>query len=198
MKNCRIHRGDLPTKRITKRQYRHALIELKRDFDNRCAYCMRKIYTDSEMEVDHFNPRKKKSTRQNYSNLFLADSHCNKAKGKKWPTKAARRRGIRFLNCCKEIDYGGVVFEEPDTHILVGTTDAARYHILQIDLNNDDLIALRKRRSEAWEKFDLYKDIPRGAVPRMEEIMDGFASLLECEIPPIPPPPAEKSRNDLG
>lgn len=189
MRNCRVKRGDPPIKRITKGQYRHALPELKRDFGCRCAYCMRKIDTESEMEVDHFNPRKKNSAHQSYSNLFLADSHCNKAKGKKWPTLKDRHRGLRFLDCCHEIDYGKVIFEEPDTHVLIGTTDAARYHILKIDLNNEGLVEVRRRRSEIQDGINALRSKMPSTAMGINKIINSLEELLKVEIPFIPPPP---------
>lgn len=100
------------------------------------------------MEIDHFDPRLKSKFIQRYSNLFLATRHCNGAKGDTWPTGAERNLGLRFLNPCNEKDYGEHMFEDPQSHRLVGVTPAGRYHIRMLDLNADHLVAERRERAE--------------------------------------------------
>ena len=184
----RVKRGPAPLANLTRTKYRHALPELRRDFDDRCAYCMRHIGTETEMQVDHFDPRKKKDKIQVYANLFLSDAHCNSAKSDIWPTREEQLAGIRFLNCCDEVDYGKVIFEDPNTHELVGTTPAAIFHIETIDLNDPGLIAERKYRCDIVEKICHLQD-------RLKDDSDITATLAkirsaaESLIPYIPAPP---------
>jgi hypothetical protein len=100
------------------------------------------------MEVDHFNPHKKKDSIQEYTNLFLATHHCNNAKLDRWPTNKDQRRGVRFLNCCKETDYGVHIFEDPETHEVVGVTPQGRYHVRNCDLNASHLVNERAQRAK--------------------------------------------------
>lgn len=189
-KKGRIARGDAPKCKLTKTTYRKALPELRRDFKDRCAYCMRKIATISEMEIDHFNPTKKNDKIQRYSNLFLADKHCNNFKDNTWPAVSLRRKGVRFLNCCKEVDYGGVIFEDNTTHELIPVTPAARYHIDYLDLNNDGLVKIRKKRSDAIKLLNIL-----AATPNLGSFeictLNSLKELISESIPPIPSVPAD-------
>jgi len=148
----RIQRKERPKGRITRSNYRQrALPALVKDFEERCAYSMQHTHNaggKEHMEVDHFDPRKKNDYIQIYSNLFLAKRACNNKKQANWPTKAELRQGIRFLNPCKEMDYGVHIFEDPDTHEVWGATPAGRYHIRMTGLNSENLVAERAKRSK--------------------------------------------------
>jgi len=109
------------------------------------------------MEVDHFNPRRKKADVQKYTNLFLASRHCNGAKGNHWPSHNEQKRGIRFLDCTTEPDYDVHILEDPDTHEVVGVTPEGIFHVRQCDLNDPWLIEERKERSELWKEFESEK-----------------------------------------
>ena len=172
--------------------YRKSLPELKRDFQCRCAYCMKSLSkaSDREMQIDHFDPREKKSKIQRYSNLFLTDAHCNGTKSDTWPNEEQQAQGMRFLNCCDEQDYGRCIFENPQTHELVGTTPAAIYHIEIIDLNAPHLVKSRRDRAEVRALLTKkgYLDIKNG--PKVSEYSKALEKIAEEDlIPPIPPPP---------
>ena len=106
------------------------------------------------MEVDHFNPHKKKDLIQEYSNLFLAHRHCNGAKRDRWPSGNDRKLGARFLNCCIEIDYDVHILEDPDTHEVVGVTPEGRYHVRNCDLNARHLVDERTERALVWDLIE--------------------------------------------
>ena len=173
---------------LKQKSYRKALPELRRDFEDRCAYCMRHIGTETEMQIDHFDPRQKGDKIQVYSNLFLSDAHCNGAKSDIWPTPEEQEAGCRFLNCCDEYDYGTVIFEDPQTHELVGKSPAAIYHIDVIDLNDPGLIEERKTRAELLGKLFYLKE---RAVqnPEMLNVVNKVLEMSKNLIPDIPAPP---------
>lgn len=183
----RVKRGPAPAAVLKRTTYRKALPELRRDFKDRCAYCMRHIGTETEMQIDHFDPRRKDDRVQVYANLFLSDAHCNGAKSKIWPTDEERKQGCRFLNCCDEEDYGNVIFEDPKTHELTGTTTAAIFHIEAIDLNDPGLINERMFRSEIMKRINYLQD-------KFKNDIDASAMLAKLQadaallIPEIPPP----------
>lgn len=186
-KKPRVKRGKPPAKILRRTTYRHALPELKRDFKCRCAYCMRVIDTESEMEVDHFDPRKKKDDIQSYDNLFLADKHCNGMKDNTWPSAQDAKKGIRFLNCCNERDYGSHIFEDAKTHKLVAVTPAGKYHIEQLDLNAPGLVKARKLRAGILETLkSMGKNSPQNA---NRELINKIKVILCNMIPKIPKPP---------
>ena len=153
---------------FTKSNYRQAWPYLMEDFEERCAYSMQHISHASgpkNMQVDHFNPRRKKDDVQKYSNLFLSTSHCNNSKSNQWTTNKERAKGIRFLNCCKEFDYGVHIFEDPDTHEVVGITSAGKYHVDACDLNADHFTKERKKRAEIWETLEQRQITLKGNQP---------------------------------
>jgi hypothetical protein len=98
------------------------------------------------MEIDHHDASLSKRTRDRYDNLFLSSRHCNNSKRAR-PTRSEKKEGKRFLNPCKEQDYGFQVFEDPRDHHVWGTTLEARYHIIYCDLNAPHLMRERTRRT---------------------------------------------------
>ena len=188
-KKPRIKRGPAPKKAIKRRNYRAALPELLRDFDDRCAYSMQHQSHSGPLEVDHFDPRQKKDLIQNYHNLFPASRHCNGKKSDAWPTKAELAAGCRFLNPCQEMDYGEQIFEKSDTHELVGLTTAARWHIRVCGLNADHLIQERRRRAKHWNTIKNVGVKIKGDHQRARELATSFREEVQLMIPEIPPVP---------
>jgi len=143
------------------------------------------------LEVDHFDPRKKKNLIQDYNNLFPASRHCNGKKSDTWPNKAEQAAGCRFINPCEELDYGEQIFEDIVTHKLVGVTPAAKWHIRICGLNADRLIEERRRRARHWKTIRnrairVKKNIPHEAAL---ELISGFSEEVRLMIPEILPPP---------
>jgi hypothetical protein len=167
-----------------------ALEPLRRDFEDRCAYSCQHLSRAGGlkcMEIDHFDPRTKDDFLQQYSNLFLATRHCNGAKSKVWPNAADRALGLRYLNPCKEQDYGEHIFEDPQTHRLVGITPAGRYHVRMCDLNAEHLIAERRERTEIWEVLHTAVTVKRNRVPQMAaDMAEALRKQAEKMIPKIP------------
>jgi hypothetical protein len=137
------------------------------------------------MEVDHFNPRKKKDKFQEYENFFLSTRHCNGSKRDMWASNRLQRQGSRFLNCCKETDYGIHIFEDPDTHEVVGVTPEGKYHVRNCDLNAEHLIKERGDRAEIWRLIEnVPVKIKKGwsLPPQTKALADVVAEM----IPKIP------------
>jgi hypothetical protein len=187
----RIVRKHFPNKVITRTTFRRAWSFLSLDFEERCAYSMQHTYRAGGqkcMEVDHFNPNKKPDPIQEYTNLFLSTRHCNGAKRDRWPTNKERQLGARFLNCCKEPDYGVHIFEDPDTHDLVGLTPEGRYHVRNCDLNAPHLTEERAERASLW-------NLVRAQIVRLRKgwtgwnlppEADALRKVAETMIPEIP------------
>lgn len=191
----RVVRRNFPKLQLKRHNYRpRALDCLLMDFEGRCAYSMQYLHSGGarSIQIDHHDPRLKKELIQDYENLFLASAHCNGAKSDTWPTVQQRQKGIRFLNCCKECDYGSVIFENAETHLLVGSTPAARYHIEILDLNAPHLIAERSERSRLRnliEKEPVIAKTNSDAEQFIPKLLGELHACLEKMIPPIPPPP---------
>ena len=161
-----------------------------RDFGERCAYSMQHRQRAGPMEVDHFDPRRKKDLIQDYGNLFLASRHCNRKKSDHWPNKDEAAAGCRFLNPCKEMDYGEQIFEDPQTHRLVGTTPAAIWHIRMCGLNAEHLTDERAKRAEYWKLLDKTAFSVRAGFEAVQEPIRKFRGEVELMIHEIPPPPS--------
>lgn len=149
------------------------------------------------MAIDHFDPRTKHDLVQDYDNLFPATTHCNLAKGSRWPSEEESRKGIRFLNCCEEQDYGEQMFEDANTHRLVGTTAAARWHIRQCDLNAPHLVRERELRARFRRLLESTPCAWQGQLgrhrPRVTFLLQALREEVDRMIPPIPPPPGAGS-----
>ena len=139
------------------------------------------------MEIDHFDPRKKKAFLQQYENLFFASRHCNGAKGAEWPKTDDQALGLRYLNPCQEQDYGEHIFEDTPTRRLVGVTPAGKYHIRMCDLNADHFVAERRERAEIWELLRAAATVKRNQMPQMAaDLAKALRQQAEYMIPEFP------------
>tara|TARA_R110002049_G_scaffold107138_5_gene254775 strand:+ start:3641 stop:4099 length:459 start_codon:yes stop_codon:yes gene_type:complete len=141
-------------------------------------------YDESKgLEVDHFDPRKKKLLIQEYSNLMPATPRCNGRKSNIWPSPGEAAQGIRLIDPTKEKDYGTQIFEDPATNRLVGTTPAAKYHIRVLGLNDEFFVRKRRDRTQ----MNLMMSIPylMQGHPTVNKVQE----QIERMIPAIPPPP---------
>jgi hypothetical protein len=139
-----------------------------------------------KLEVDHFDPGRKKDLFQDYENLLPASRHCNSKKSDNWPTVVERAAGIRFLNPCSEIDYGEQIFEDPQSHLLRGVNPAAIWHIRMCGLNADHLVNERKKRAGHWKLLKEKSIRIKSNLESVSELISRFKAEVEIMIPPIP------------
>ncbi len=184
--NPRIKRGNPSIERIKRGKHRAVLPDLLKDFEGRCAYSCQHVSKAGLkcMEVDYFDPNKKKDLIQGYDNLMLSTRHCNGAKGESWPTVGDQRLGIKFINPCEEMDYGVHIFEDSKTHELVGVTPAGKFQIRKCDLNAPHFVDERRTRSNIW------KFLNQGPILVKNDYLDQACKMLmeqaEKMIPPFP------------
>ena len=138
-----------------------------------------------KLEVDHFDPRKKKDLIQRYDNLFPASRHCNGKKSDQWPKKAEAAVGCRFLNPCEEMDYGEQIFEDTDSHRLVGTTPAAVWHIRICALNSDHLVNERAKRAKYINQLRNKSIRIKRAFSEVGKLIGSLRAEVEKMIPEI-------------
>jgi len=139
------------------------------------------------LEVDHFDPRKKKLVNQEYENLFPASRQCNGKKRDRWPTEEELRSGCRFLNPCEEMDYGEQIVEDARTHELIGLTIAARWHIRVCGLNAPLLVQERRKRASHWQtiKRSMFLLKRRHNFEQFTEMVAKFREEVALMIPEI-------------
>jgi hypothetical protein len=184
----RIHRGLAPKGvRLDKRKeiFPH-LLEV---FEHRCAYSRRHdlVTGKSCLDLEHFNPTLTGKARHRYDNLMVGTHLSNMAKRKIWPSLRDRRKGIRFLNPCKEQDYGTHLFEDPISHRIVSSTPAGRFHIVTCNLNDESYVWERTRRANLRAQISqprIFLMSPEEISPLVNEV----SRLVEVMIPPIPAP----------
>jgi hypothetical protein len=191
-----VRRGPAPSTIRRGKNFRgDALTSLLRDFDHRCAYCMQREAEDEGFKIDHHWPTSKGGPWTNYENLFLSCDRCNHHKHDWWPPRDQQTAGARFLNCCKEVDYGDQLFEDDQGHIVnKGTGGPGAYHIRMLHLNRPDLVRmrlLRKKLFAAIEEEMLVTNTTFDAASRERflELADKLKELMAALIPRIPPHP---------
>jgi hypothetical protein len=190
--NPRIQRGPEPEQELTRWNFRKALPQLRRDFQDRCAYSMQHLSRAGGlrcMEVDHFDPRQKNNPIQDYRNLMLASRHCNGAKGDYWPSETDLDLGIRLLNPCEEEDYGAHIREDPVTHKLIGLTPPGEIQIIVCDLNAPHLMEERKQRTEMRATIVRIKSEAEAlGLSLPSEIVAQLELAVDYMVPEIPHP----------
>jgi hypothetical protein len=179
----RIVRQAKPERVFKRHNYRSAFAFLKEEFASRCAYSdvPIKAIGDVAMHIDHFDPRKKTKYIQDYYNLLLSHSHCNLSKGDFWPNPRQAAKGFRVINPCAELDFGQHVFECPATRKLWGATPDGRFHIVQLDLNNEYFVGLRKERAkiEAQLTHRSMTARTRSSISELESLIATLKSMLD-------------------
>jgi hypothetical protein len=181
--------------------YLKAREHLRRDFENRCAYCMiheQQMGGDEAFWIDHFYPRSKGGRTNDYANLYWTCMGCNRIKRDAWPTVAERRRGLRFADPCKEQDYG-VHFVENEDAELMPLSPCGQYHVQMLRLNRPHRVARRRERNEVAAHLaealslieHLEQDVPtlqeRELIGYLRREIERLSSELAIAIPLIPP-----------
>lgn len=164
--------------------YRDALGSLMEDFECRCAYCMIHVrcHTDLEngFEVDHFHPRAKGGASNEYGNLYLSCSWCNRWKASEWTfirySDDEHGDKRRFADPCAEYDYG-VHFVEQDDGRLKPITACGGFHIWHIRLNRESRVNLRTERNAILTKMRRVQSRIRDAKGRGDAL--GIAEAVE-------------------
>ena len=95
-------------------QYRNYIdyrLLLRRDFQNRCAYCLVHEYFlggEAGCCIDHHRPIRGVYARpdlvSDYNNLYWSCRECNENKGSMWPNPEDYAAGLRFIDPCNPID----------------------------------------------------------------------------------------------
>ena len=145
-------------------------------------------------KIDHHFPTSKGGPWTDYENLFLSCDRCNHHKHDWWPSPEEQKAGARFLNCCREVDYGEQLFEDDNGEIIPrGAT--AIYHRRMLKLNRPDLVRQRFTRRKLLQEleenlFQIETEFDEQSRKLVLMKIDYLKLLLEDLIPKIPPQPA--------
>jgi uncharacterized protein (TIGR02646 family) len=198
----RIVRKETPPEMTGRDGYLKAREHLRRDFGCRCAYCMIHEHQVGGVEgfwIDHFRPRSKGGSANDYANLYWACMGCNHIKGDAWPTPSERRRGRRFADPCREQDYG-VHFMENEQGELVPQTPCGEYHVQALRLNRPGRVERRRERNELRARLaeamalierleqEAATPLEHEAMAHLQREIESLQAELAIAIPFIPPP----------
>jgi hypothetical protein len=196
-KKARVVRKHNPKECFTESTYREKSFDkLMEDFGSRCAYSMLHVERVSQhnMEVDHHNPEITGKKLHAYGNLYPAFSLCNNSKSGVWPKPNQRKQlRQRYLDPCKETDYGAHIFEDLATGTLLSDTPEGIYHIENLDLNNQWLKARRLERTEdkglLSKKAFVAKDSVGADIEIMRTLFARVEKVVDFGIKPVPSMP---------
>lgn len=188
----RILRQELPPVMRGRDGYRNAESYLRRDFDFRCAYCgvhEQVMGGPQAFCIDHFKPRSRGGSVNEYTNLYWVCIPCNMIKHDKWPTSEQLSCGYRFADPCREQD-SGTHFVESDDGLLHALTPCGEYYISTLRLNRAWLQHQRRTRIHKWsrlkEVYQLQEELEQSIGNRLEDdttqIMLELFSFLSQEI----------------
>lgn len=184
----RLTRKHKPRKTFKDYTYPQAKPFLLQETGDRCAYSLRHklVAGETNIEVDHFNPKLKGKLRHRYENLLPAESTCNGSKSNFWPTAEQSAKGIRLINPFEELDYGHHIYEDPETHRVFGVTPTGKFHVLKLKLNADHFVEERRlrhaMRAEKGELTAAAKGAPDSAIAALK----AYKEQVDRMIPPIP------------
>lgn len=146
----RVTRKESPPEMTGRTGYRACKEHLRRDFENRCAYCCiheDEAGGDEHFWIDHLKPVSKHGPVNEYDNLYWACMGCNRHKGASWPDATMSALGYRFVDPCIEQDYGAHFYEDVDG-TLHPLTRPGTYHLDKLNLNRRSRKKRRRERSE--------------------------------------------------
>jgi hypothetical protein len=133
---------------------------LRRDFLNRCAYCL--LHEGDEFAggsyafaIDHFRPKEYfPHLETTYENLYYTCRWCNRAKWDIWPSEDELGKGYCFVDPCQEDLYLEHSRTDRRTGLLEARSKTGDYTIRNVRLNRRMFASLRVKRFEAQAEID--------------------------------------------
>jgi uncharacterized protein (TIGR02646 family) len=176
------------------RDYAQYRALLRRDFQNRCAYCLiHEFFNGSEanFEIDHHRPRNGPHARPDlastYTNLYWACRECNGNKGDRWPDATQYEDGCRFIDPCEE-------WGDHDLHWIFNRDGTLTALTKQGEYTEEVLIlwrdTLQHRRAQSFRDQDAVAEIEAilqlaTEEPRRTELERRLAEVRERLEPPV-------------
>ena len=177
----RIVRREAPPPFTGADGYRKAREYLRRDFDQRCAYCTIHERHAGGLEhfwIDHFRPLSAGGSINGYDNLYWSCMSCNHIKGSQWPSTSEFANGYRFADPCREQDYG-YHFQEDSQGLLAAQTRCGEYHIARLLLNREARVRDRIRKRQIQARITEARHL----LETVSEIMPaGYADMIRSLV----------------
>lgn len=154
---------------------------LRRDFQNRCCYCL--LHEGDEQvgggfhsfQIDHFKPVALfPEWELAYDNLYYTCRWCNRAKWDNWPSQKATDEGFRFVDPCEEDLYSTHGRVNRESGKIEWRTAPGEYTIRTVKLNRKLFCTIRIARFEAQKEIDRCKI----RIRELSEIKDPVATEL--------------------
>lgn len=125
-------------KYVDQKKFPEYRTELEEDFQGICGYCGKSQEAFNEkFEIDHFAPKKRFPEREDdYTNLVLSCSKCNKHKLNKWVTDnpyISTKGNIGFIDPASE-DFDKNIARDSEGGIY-GLTDIGKYMCNELKFN---------------------------------------------------------------
>lgn len=125
-------------RKVEKKKFSEYRKELEEDFYGMCGYCGKSQEAFNErFEIDHFAPQKRFPERKNdYTNLVLSCSKCNKHKLNKWVTNdpyISTKGNIGFIDPASE-DFDNNIARDYNGNIY-GLTNIGEYMCNELKFN---------------------------------------------------------------
>lgn len=101
------------------------------------------LQSQDSFGVDHYKPKARfPAAVTEYGNLFYACNSCNRRKGEFWPTERQLDDGHFIPNPCDHVMFQHLRSKPDGT--IVDHTNAGRWAIELLDLNDPNVVAYRK------------------------------------------------------
>lgn len=158
--------------------YRRYKRLLRVDFGHTCAFCLTPEVMHGghwDFAVEHMRPKKRfPEQRCHYPNLYYACKQCNTYKGETWPNEVLTPLGFRFLDACSEEILEHLRFDGDGR--VHHRTPAGRYTIIHLRLNRPQLVNLRRRETDRFNRVLVVLEVLVARRMQLEPGRDGVVS----------------------
>ncbi|HZK81202.1 MAG TPA: HNH endonuclease [Humisphaera sp.] len=155
--------------------YRRYKQHVREDFQYCCAYC--RLHESAyglrrSMSIDHFRPKAQfKDLIADYGNLYYCCGPCNDRKYNHWPDAKQRKRGMRFVDVCRD---------EWDDHlevindVIAAKTKAGQYTFEKLKFDRPGLVRRIRDLRIAMEEA-------AGGLRRIDQIRQRDGKILAAD-----------------
>lgn len=159
------------------RPYRTYKPHVQSEFGRKCIYCLMpdSLKGEDNFGVEHYKPKSIfPELERVWGNLFYACNPCNRRKGNYWPEISKK-----FVpNPCDHVMFSHMKFDGAD---VIGKSEAGRFTIELLDLNDKDIIEYRENVIGLIEMCLKELENIEGLITKIEDKIKLTESLKEKE-----------------